>query len=87
VLITLKADADPKTAEIDAPIELGNKPEYLAADGTLGEHMWLNKSRHCAVLDVGLHAITAFIRHRIGRVAVGAARSLLHSASFAPKLN
>jgi DNA-binding beta-propeller fold protein YncE len=33
VLITLKADADPKTAVIDAPIELGGKPEYLAADG------------------------------------------------------
>src|SRR3954466_7479486 len=29
VLVTLKADADPKTAVIDAPIELGGKPEYL----------------------------------------------------------
>jgi len=33
VLITLKADADPKTAAIDAPIELSGKPEYLATDG------------------------------------------------------
>jgi len=29
VLVTLKADADPKTAVIDAPIELGGKPEFL----------------------------------------------------------
>ncbi len=32
-LMTLKADADPKTAKIDAPIALGGKPEFLAADG------------------------------------------------------
>lgn len=32
-LLTLKADADPKTAKIDTPIELGGKPEFLATDG------------------------------------------------------
>ena len=33
VLMTLKPDVDPKTGTIDAPIELGGKPEFLASDG------------------------------------------------------
>jgi hypothetical protein len=33
VLMTLKPDADPKTASIDPPIDLGGKPEFLASDG------------------------------------------------------
>src|ERR1017187_7134763 len=33
VLMTLKPDVDPKTGSIDAPIDLGGKPEFLASDG------------------------------------------------------
>src|SRR5713101_2309989 len=33
VLMTLKPDIDPKTGKIDAPIDLGASPEFLAADG------------------------------------------------------
>lgn len=33
VLMTLKPDIDPKTGKLDPLIELGGKPEFLAADG------------------------------------------------------
>src|ERR1039458_9216026 len=33
VLVTIKANVDPKTGSIDAPIDLGGKPEFLASDG------------------------------------------------------
>ena len=31
--MTLKPDVDPKAGTIDAPIELGGKPEFLVSDG------------------------------------------------------
>jgi len=34
VLMTFKADIDPKSGKIDPPIELGGAPEFLASDGT-----------------------------------------------------
>src|SRR4051812_35637771 len=49
VLITLKADADPKTAVNDAPIELGGKPEYLAADGAGKVYVNLEDKNQVAV--------------------------------------
>ncbi|HMH44148.1 MAG TPA: hypothetical protein VK557_11740, partial [Pyrinomonadaceae bacterium] len=33
VLMTLKPDVDPKTGKLEPSIELGGKPEFLAADG------------------------------------------------------
>lgn len=52
VLVTLKADADPKTAVIDAPIELGGKPEYLAADGEGTVYVNLEDKGQVAVVDL-----------------------------------
>src|SRR5262252_4615863 len=52
VLITLKADADPKMAVIDAPIELGGKPEYLAADGAGKVYVNLEDKDQVAVVDL-----------------------------------
>jgi len=52
VLITLKADADPKTAVIDAPIELGGKPEFLAADGAGKVYVNLEDKNQVAVVDL-----------------------------------
>lgn len=33
-LMTFKPDIDPKNGKLDSPIDLGGKPEFLAADGT-----------------------------------------------------
>jgi len=59
VLITLKADADPKTAVIDAPIELGGKPEYLAADGTGKVYVNLEDKDQVAVVDLKARKVLA----------------------------
>jgi DNA-binding beta-propeller fold protein YncE len=59
VLITLKADADPKAAVIDAPIELGGKPEYLAADGTGKVYVNLEDTGQVAVVDLKARKVLA----------------------------
>jgi DNA-binding beta-propeller fold protein YncE len=59
VLITLKADADPKTAVIDAPIELGGKPEYLAADGAGKVYVNLEDKDQVAVVDLKARTVLA----------------------------
>jgi len=59
VLITLKADADPKTAVIDAAIELGGKPEYLAADGTGKVYVNLEDKDQVAVVDLKARKVLA----------------------------
>jgi hypothetical protein len=51
VLVTLKADADPKTAKIDA-IELGGKPEFLASDGAGKAYVNLEDKDQVAVVDL-----------------------------------
>jgi len=59
VLITLKADADPKTAVIDAPIELGGKPEFLAADGAGKVYVNLEDKNQVAVVDLKARKVLA----------------------------
>jgi DNA-binding beta-propeller fold protein YncE len=59
VLVTLKADADPKTAAIDAPIELGGKPEYLAADGAGKVFVNLEDKNQVAVVDLKARKVLA----------------------------
>ena len=44
-LLTIKADVDPKTGSIDAPIELGGKPEFLASDGAGKVYVWRTRTR------------------------------------------
>lgn len=51
VLVTLKADADPKTAKVDA-IELGGKPEFLAADGAGKVYVNLEDKDQVAAVDL-----------------------------------
>src|SRR5215469_3335808 len=58
-LVTLKADADPKTAAIDAPIELGGKPEYLAADGAGKVFVNLEDKNQVAVVDLKARKVLA----------------------------
>ena len=59
VLVTLKADADPKTAAIDAPIELGGKPEFLAVDGAGKVYVNLEDKDQVAVVDLRARKVLA----------------------------
>jgi len=59
VLVTLKADADPKSAAIDPPIELGGKPEYLAADGDGKVYVNLEDKDQVAVVDLKARKVLA----------------------------
>jgi len=59
VLITLKADADPKTAAIDAPIELSGKPEYLATDGAGKVYVNLEDKDQVVVVDLKARKVLA----------------------------
>ena len=58
VLVTLKADADPKTATVDA-IELGGKPEYLATDGSGKAYVNLEDKDLVAVVDLKARKVLA----------------------------
>jgi hypothetical protein len=58
VLVTLKADADPKTAKIDA-IELGGKPEFLASDEAGKAYVNLEDKDQVAVVDLKAKKVLA----------------------------
>jgi len=51
VLVTLRADGDPKTAKIDT-IDLGGKPEYLASDEAGKVYVNLEDKDQVAVVDL-----------------------------------
>lgn len=59
VLVTLKADADPKAVAIDAPIELGGKPEYLASDEAGKVYVNLEDKDQVAVVDLKARKVLA----------------------------
>jgi hypothetical protein len=52
VLMTLKPDVDPKTGKIDAPIDLGGEPEFLASDGAGKVFVNLMNKNEVAVVDI-----------------------------------
>jgi DNA-binding beta-propeller fold protein YncE len=54
VLMTFKADIDPTGGKIDAPIELGGAPEFLASDGT--GKVYINLEDKDVVAEVDLSA-------------------------------
>jgi hypothetical protein len=59
VLMTLKPDADPKTATIDPPIDLGGKPEFLASDGAGKVYINLVDKNEVAVVDIKARKVLA----------------------------
>jgi hypothetical protein len=59
VLMTLKPDADPKTASIDPPIDLGGKPEFLASDGAGKIYVNLEDKNQIAVVDIKARKVLA----------------------------
>ena len=59
VLMTLKPDVDPKTGSLDAPIELGGKPEFLASDGAGKVYVNLVDENQVAVVDIKASKVLA----------------------------
>jgi len=58
-LVTIRADVDPKTGSIDTPIELGGKPEFLAADGAGKAYVNLEDKDQIAVVDLRTRKVLA----------------------------
>jgi hypothetical protein len=59
VLMPLKPDADPKTASIDPPIDLGGKPEFLVSDGAGKVYVNLVDKNEVAVVDIKARKVVA----------------------------
>jgi DNA-binding beta-propeller fold protein YncE len=59
LLMTLKPDIDPKTGKLDSPIDLGGKPEFLAADGKGNVYINLVDKNEVAVVDMKSRKVTA----------------------------
>ena len=71
VLMTLKPDADPKTATIDPPIDLGGKPEFLASDGAGKVYINLVDKDQVAVVDIKARKVLAHWPTAPGGAPVG----------------
>ena len=59
VLMTFKPDIDPKSGQIDPPIELGGAPEFLAADGGGKVFVNLEDKNMVAVVDLNARKVLA----------------------------
>ena len=59
ILMTIKPDVDPKTGSIDAPIDLGGKPEFLAPDGAGKVYINLEDKNQVAVVDLKARKVLA----------------------------
>jgi DNA-binding beta-propeller fold protein YncE len=59
VLMPLKPDADPKTASIEPPIDLGGKPEFLVSDGAGKVYVNLVDKNEVAVVDIKARKVVA----------------------------
>ena len=58
-LITFKPDIDPQSGKMEAPIPLGGKPEFLAADGKGKVYVNLEDKDVVAVVDLPSRKVTA----------------------------
>ncbi|MBB5057249.1 DNA-binding beta-propeller fold protein YncE [Granulicella aggregans] len=58
-LITFKPEIDPKSGKIDAPIQLGGAPEFLAADGAGKVYVNLEDKDTVAVVDLKSRSVVA----------------------------
>lgn len=59
VLMTFKPDIDPAQGKIDPPIDLGGKPEFLAADQTGKAYINLEDKDQLAVVDLRTRKVLA----------------------------
>ena len=58
-LMTFRPDIDPKNGKLDSPIELGGKPEFLAADGMGKVYVNLEDKGLVAVVDLKSRKVLA----------------------------
>lgn len=58
-LMTIKPDIDPKTGKIDAPVDLGGAPEFLASDGAGKVYVNLMNKDEVAVIDMKARKVVA----------------------------
>lgn len=58
-LVTIKPNVDPKNGSIDPPIDLGGKPEFLAADGAGKAYVNLEDKDQIAVVDLKARKVLA----------------------------
>src|SRR5712671_127557 len=59
VLMSIPPDIDPKNGKIDAPIELGGAPEFLASDGAGKVYINLMDKNEVAVVDIKARKVIA----------------------------
>src|SRR5229473_38184 len=59
VLMSLKPDIDPRYGKIEAPIDLGGEPEFLASDGAGKVYVNLMNKNEVAVVDIGARKVVA----------------------------
>src|SRR5450759_2466979 len=59
VLMSLKPDVDPKSGKIDAPVDLGGAPEFLASDGAGKVYVNLMDKNEVAVFDMRARKVVA----------------------------
>jgi DNA-binding beta-propeller fold protein YncE len=58
-LMSIKPDIDPKTGKIDAPVDLGGAPEFLASDGAGKVYVNLMDKNEVAVFDMMARKVVA----------------------------
>jgi hypothetical protein len=59
VLMSLSPDIDPRNGKLDAPIELGGAPEFLASDGAGKVYINLMDKNEVAVVDIRARKVVA----------------------------
>jgi len=82
VLVTLSPDLDPKTGGADHTIELGGKPEFLAADGRGKVYVNLVDQAQVAVVDLKTGTVAAHWSVAPGGTPVGMAIDPEHRLLF-----
>jgi DNA-binding beta-propeller fold protein YncE len=82
VLVPISADADPKNGSADAAIELGGKPEFLAADGRGKVFVNLVDKDQVAVVDLKARKVDAHWSTAPGGSPVGMAIDPEHRRIF-----
>ncbi len=80
--MSLRPDADPKTAKIDSPIELGGKPEFLASDGKGKIYVNLVDKDEVAVVDIAKRKVVARWPVAPGGAPVGMSMDQKHQVLF-----
>src|SRR4029077_10301708 len=58
-LMSIQPDIDPKSGKIDAPIDLGGEPEFLASDGAGKVYINLMNKNEVAVVDIQARKVIA----------------------------